>query len=157
MTFSKKLPRVSNGFEIWCGEWSAQRTTSQQSFKQWEENFTQHWATFVRFWHWLGLNSRSLRDSTLHQRDFVSNEWKRCHHRLNVETLRELEFYSSQCQNRTNVVWSFLLTVWTTVRLCAELITRHIKNPYETQGSFFEHVISPWRILVPLHFLLSQI
>ncbi len=27
-----------------------------------------------------------------------------------------------------NVVWSFLLTVWTTLRLCAELITRHIKD-----------------------------
>jgi hypothetical protein len=27
-----------------------------------------------------------------------------------------------------NVVWNFLLTVWTTVRLCAELITRHTKS-----------------------------
>jgi hypothetical protein len=60
MTISKKLPRVSNGFEICCGEWSAQRTTSQ-SFKQWEENFTQHWTTFVRFWHWVGSNSGPLR------------------------------------------------------------------------------------------------
>ncbi len=50
-----------------------------------------------------------------------------------------------------NVVWSFLLAVWSTVvRLCAELITRHIEipNPFETRGSFFEKVISPWRILV---------
>ncbi len=54
-----------------------------------------------------------------------------------------------------NVVWSFLFTVWMTImRLCAELITRHIKipNPSETRGSFFEKAISPWRILVPLHY-----
>ncbi len=55
-----------------------------------------------------------------------------------------------------NVVWSFLLTVWTTaMRLCAELITRRshrIPNPSETRGSLFEKVISTRRILVPLNF-----
>jgi hypothetical protein len=53
-----------------------------------------------------------------------------------------------------SVEWSFLLTVWMTVmRLCAELITRHTKipSPSITRGSYFEKVISPWRILVPLH------
>jgi hypothetical protein len=29
-----------------------------------EENFTQHWTTFVQFWNWLGLNLSSLRVST---------------------------------------------------------------------------------------------
>ncbi len=64
------------GLGFWSGEWSAQRTTSQ-SFKQWEENFAQHWATFVRFWDWLGLNSRSLRVPTFnlwYQRFHCTNE-----------------------------------------------------------------------------------
>jgi hypothetical protein len=83
-------------------------------------------------------------------------QWKRWHHRLNV-------WVQSQSMSKLykwlfNVVWSFLLTVWTTaVRLCAELITRHIKipNPFEIRGSFFEKVISTRRILVPLHLFFS--
>jgi hypothetical protein len=30
-----------------------------------------------------------------------------------------------------------------------------IPNPSETRGSFFEKIISPWRILVPLHFFVN--
>ncbi len=61
---------------VWRVEWSAHRTTSQ-SFKQWEENFTQHWTTFVQFWHWVGSNSGPQRVSTFNlwcQRFHCSNE-----------------------------------------------------------------------------------
>ncbi len=64
-------------------------------------------------------------------------QWK--HHRLNVETLCGPEFDPIQCQNRTNVDDS----------------PHQISNPFETRGSFFDKVISPWRILVPLHFFLT--
>jgi hypothetical protein len=52
-----------------------------------------------------------------------------------------------------NVVWSFLLTVWTTVRLCAEFDHSPHQNskPIWISGLFLRKVISTWRILVPLH------
>ncbi len=61
MTFSKNFPRVSNGFNIWCGKWSALRITSQQSLNS-EKKTSYNICT--RFWHWVGSNSGPQRVST---------------------------------------------------------------------------------------------
>ncbi len=89
-------------------------------------------------------------------------QWKCWHHRLNVETLWGPEFDPTQCQNRTNVVqccvkfFSHCLNDCEVVRW-ADHSEHQISNPFETRGSFFEKVISPWRILVPLHFFVSSV
>ncbi len=66
---------------------------------------------------------------------------------LNVKTVQML----------FNIVWSFLLTVWTTVRLCAELITRHTKSQTHLKlGEVSSRRSYPPHegFLVPLHFFL---
>jgi hypothetical protein len=61
------LEETSSSFRwVWDFDVASDQLSAQprQSFKQWEENFTQHWITFVRFWHWLGLNSSPHRVSS---------------------------------------------------------------------------------------------
>jgi hypothetical protein len=76
------LEETSSSFRwVWDFDVASDQLSAQprQSFKQWEENFTQHWITFVRFWHWLGLNSGNQRVSSF-------NPWRQRFHCTN-ETL----------------------------------------------------------------------
>jgi hypothetical protein len=64
MTFSEKLPRVSHelGTLVWRVISSVAQPHSRSNSEK--KNFTQHWTTFVWFWHLLGLNSGPQRVHT---------------------------------------------------------------------------------------------
>jgi hypothetical protein len=72
-----------------------------------------------------------------------------------TDWMLRLKFDPTQCQNCTNVVWSFLLTVWMTVRLCAELITLHTKSQTH-RGSSSRRSYPHEGFLVSLHFLSTN-
>jgi hypothetical protein len=82
-------------------------------------------------------------------------QWKRWHHRLNVETLWGPEWNPTQCQNSTNVVQCCVkFSFHCGVVHRADHLPLQISNPSDTRGSFFEKVISSRRILVPFLFFI---
>ncbi len=114
----------------------------------------QGWVSDTTWTIYLNFSSMILHRTSLVQ-------WKRWHHRLNVWTLRELEFDPCQCQTRTNVIQCCVKFSSHCLYDCCEIVRwavhspLQISNPSETRGSFFEKVISTRRILVPLHFFVT--